>query len=456
MELDEQEIRVLSPTAILGYGFPLDSFQNGIAKKPHVIAVDAGSSDPGPYYLGSGHSFTDRGAVKRDLEVILTACCSAKIPLIVGSAGGAGANKHLNWCLEIIREIASAHDLNFKLAAIEAEIPKDELLRRFELGDIKELPPGQEIRREDLECSTAVVGQMGLEPFIEALTQGADVIVAGRSYDPSVFACYPIFKGYDPALALHMGKILECACIAATPGSGSDCMMGYLRKDHFCLEPMNEMRKCTTTSVAAHTLYEKSNPYLLPGPGGTLDLRETTFEQVGERIVKVSGSKFIQVRPYTIKIEGASLVGYRTVSIAGARDPIFIKQVNDIIQGVRERVKDNFKNLDGSYHLIFRLYGRNGVMNDLEPLKDSTSHELGIIIEAVAKSQEDANTICSFARSTLLHYGYPNRMSTAGNLAIPYSPSDLKAGEVYRFCVHHLVEVYDPKELFSLNFEQIS
>lgn len=56
-----------------------------------------------------------------------------------------------------------------------------------------------------------------------------------------------------------MGKILECAAIAALPGSGSDCMFGYLREDHFELK-LNPTRKCTTLSIAAHTLYEKEQP----------------------------------------------------------------------------------------------------------------------------------------------------------------------------------------------------
>ena len=68
-----KEIRVLSPTAILGYGFPEESFNEGMRRKPHVIAVDAGSTDPGPYYLGAGYSFTDRNAVKRDLSIMIPA-----------------------------------------------------------------------------------------------------------------------------------------------------------------------------------------------------------------------------------------------------------------------------------------------------------------------------------------------------------------------------------------------
>jgi len=76
-----------------------------------------------------------------------------------------------------------------------------------------------------VEESENIVAQMGVEPFIKLLEAGAQVIVAGRSYDPAVFAALPISLGYDPGLALHLGKILECAAIAATPGSGSDCAL---------------------------------------------------------------------------------------------------------------------------------------------------------------------------------------------------------------------------------------
>ena len=38
-----------------------------------------------------------------------------------------------------------------------------------------------------------------------------DVVIAGRAYDPAVFAALPILRGFDPALALHLGKVLECS-----------------------------------------------------------------------------------------------------------------------------------------------------------------------------------------------------------------------------------------------------
>ncbi|HCF81238.1 MAG TPA: 3-methylaspartate ammonia-lyase, partial [Porphyromonadaceae bacterium] len=121
-------------------------------------------------------------------------------------------------------------------------------------GNISPLYPAPEITGADVDESVHIVAQMGEEPFIEALENGANVILAGRSYDPSVFSALAIKNGFNKGLAIHLGKILECAAIAALPGSGSDCMFGYLHEDNFVLEPLSPLRKCTTLSVAAHTL----------------------------------------------------------------------------------------------------------------------------------------------------------------------------------------------------------
>ncbi|NLL43241.1 MAG: DUF1446 domain-containing protein [Firmicutes bacterium] len=442
------ELRILSPTAILGYGFPLSSFEVGLEREPHVIAVDAGSTDPGPYYLGSGDSFTQRSAVKRDLRYLIEAALDRKIPLIIGTAGGSGARPHVDWNLAIIDELLEELKRTARIAVIYSDIDREFLIEELQAGKVQSLGPAGELTAEDILASTNLVAQMGLEPIMQALEEGAEIILAGRAYDPTVFAALPVLKGYDMALSLHMGKILECAAIAANPGSGSDCLFGTLAGDHFVLEALSPERECTRISVAAHTLYEKSDPYSLPGPGGSLDLRETTFEQLPGGRVKVAGTKFVPTDAYFLKLEGASLIGYRTISIAGVRDPIMIGQIDEVIARVKERVADNFQELK-DYQLHVHCYGKNGVMGQLEPHPEP-AHELGLVIEAVARTQEIADTICSFARSTMLHYGYPGRKSTAGNLAFPYSPSDVSAGAVYKFNVYHLLEVDDPKSLFPI------
>ena len=56
-----------------------------MARLPQAIAVDAGSTDPGPYYLGSGNSFTNREAVKRDLALIIENAGALKTRTMVRS-----------------------------------------------------------------------------------------------------------------------------------------------------------------------------------------------------------------------------------------------------------------------------------------------------------------------------------------------------------------------------------
>ena len=83
--------KILSPTAILGYGFPDESFMLAMEESPDLLAVDAGSSDPGPHYLGAGKALTDRAVVKRDLRYMISGGVEHNIPVVIGSAGGSGA-----------------------------------------------------------------------------------------------------------------------------------------------------------------------------------------------------------------------------------------------------------------------------------------------------------------------------------------------------------------------------
>jgi len=437
----KDEFKILSPTAILGYGFPESSFLNAMKLEPDLIAVDAGSTDPGPYYLGAGVSFTDRLGVKRDLRYMLIHGVKNGIPVVIGTAGGSGAKPHMDWTEEIIREIAKEEGLSFKLGKIYSDIDKKIVINNFE--DEKLIPLGfpHKLTLEDIEETPYIVAQIGVEPFIELLKEGCDVILAGRAYDPACFAALPVMLGYDKGLSVHLGKILECAAIAASPGSGSDCAFGILKNDSFILKPLNNERIFTPQSVAAHSLYEKSDPVHLPGPGGRLNLENVEFIDIGNGQVMVKGSKYEKSEKYMIKLEGSKKVGYRTITIAGSHDPVMIEKIDSIIEKVKERVSILLEKERISGDIYFHVYGKNGVMGKLEPVNKAYSYEIGILIEAIAKTQAEANTICSLTRSTMLHYGYEGRISTAGNLAFPFSPSDIKAGEVYSFSIYHLMEI---------------
>ncbi|PTB47493.1 hypothetical protein M431DRAFT_488548 [Trichoderma harzianum CBS 226.95] len=68
------EFTILTPNAMLDYGYNSDHFWYGIEKyRPAAIIVDSGSTDGGPYKLGMKKTTCGRGSYVRDLEPILAA-----------------------------------------------------------------------------------------------------------------------------------------------------------------------------------------------------------------------------------------------------------------------------------------------------------------------------------------------------------------------------------------------
>ena len=356
---------------------------------------------------------------------------------------------------EIVRDLAAELGQNPRIARIYADMDRTRLKTGLAAGKVQQFDHPEALTAAAIDRSAHIVAQMGVEPIIQALKGGADIIIAGRAYDPAVFAALPILEGFDPALAFHMGKVLECGAYACEPSSAADGMLATLREDHFVLEPLSPEMRCTPVSVAAETMYEKESPVHFHFPGGMIDLSETRFEALSDREVRVSGTSFTKAETYTIKLEGAAHVGYRSLFTAGARDPIFIERLDEIIAKTHERLRERVNHPPEDYTFIVRVYGRDGVMGANEPVRDIASHEIGIVGEAVAKTQDIAHEIASYAHGVMLHYNYTGRKTTAGNLAFPYSPSDFDVGEVYEFNIYHLLELDDPNEVFSVKFETV-
>lgn len=234
-------------------------------------------------------------------------------------------------------------------------------------------------------------------------------------------------------------------------------MIATMRRDSFDLTPLGPEERCTPLSVASHTLYEKTRPDLLPGPGGVLNLERATYQQVSPKTCRVSGAEFI-TKPYQVKLEGVTFLGYRTIFIGGIRDPILISQIDDFLERVRKYTQDLFPDLDqsDSLRLIYHVYGKNGVMGPLEP-HESQPHELAILGEVVAPTQELSHTIANNARASILHFAYPGQMATSGNFASPLSPHEQKAGPVFKFSLYHLVDLQAGEEvsLFPIQFHNV-
>jgi len=188
-------------------------------------------------------------------------------------------------------------------------------------------------------------------------------------------------------------------------------------------------------------MYEQSSPFLIKEPGGSVDLTRSTFEQVSDRAVKVRNSKYTETDRKTLKLEGAKLAGYRTITVGKINDPETIGRIDTIFRDVKTFLKENLAEDHGSeeYTITLRKFG--DPLPGCEGAKVCCS--LGIIVDVVAKSQEIANYILSLARSKILHTDYPGRKCSAGNVAFTFSPSDIECGPVYTYAIYHLVEVDD-------------
>ena len=425
---------------MLGYGYSPVSLENALKQELDFIGVDAGSTDPGPYYLGSGKGFVKRLQVKRDLSLILKEAKSHGIPLIIGSAGGSGAKPHVDSVLEIMSEIVREQRFSLRTAVIYSDLSY-EFMKQAAAGHLFSCGGSPEFDPSDVENLCNPVAQFGTDPIIEALKTGADVIVSGRCCDTAVFAAYPIWKGFDPGLALHAAKIAECGALCARPVGANDSLVVEMHRDFFMVEPPNPLRTCTPDSVAAHSLYEQPDPNCFYEPEGKIDLSACTFEQVAPRKVKVSGSRLIPANEKTTKLEGTIKAGYRSITIAGLRDPSAIRHLDEIEKGVRTAVAEsaNFVK-EGEYSLRFLRYGVDAVTGPNEK-PSMLPREAGLVIEAIAPTQDQADALIGLARSKALHQGFPDRKATAGNLAFPFSPSDFSGGAVYEFALYHLTDL---------------
>lgn len=451
-----KEIRLIAATGGLGSGVDKVSLFKAVEQyTPHFIAADAGSTDAGPFALGSGMAAFTYEAVKTDLGLMIAAGQQAHIPVIIGSAGTAGADIQVDWMLGIAKEIAQEHNLNLKIAVIYSQQDKAYLTDMLSQNRIRPLDPAPHFDAATIERASRIVGMMGVEPLQAALAKSPDVVIAGRCSDSALYAALPIMHGIPEGLAWHVGKVLECGTLACeTMGKGT--MVARLREDEAIIIPVGNGLRCTPQSVAAHSFYENGDPYLHKESSGTLDLTHSVYEAYDATSVRITGSQFIRAQEATVKLEGAELIGYQTIMVGGVRDPFILKQfdswlarVKQLTLGAAERLLGD-KMARDEYSLNFHLYGRNGVMGALEPSLQSgvVPLEVGIVVEGTAPTQELATKLVVLARQPLLHTPIPEWSGAITGFACLHNPAHVERGAVYRFNVNHVVLPYKVEEMF--------
>ncbi|MDC3116837.1 DUF1446 domain-containing protein [Alphaproteobacteria bacterium] len=448
--------KVLVPSGVLGLGFDLKALDTGIKNKPDIIAIDGGSTDSGPFSLGSGTSKYSRAAVKAEWKSLMKARKKAKIPLIIGSCGTCGTDNMVDWMEEITIELAKELNQNLKIAKLYCEQQKDFIKINYKNNRISPLEPAPNLNLNLIDEMTHIVALAGAEQIHECFKTGADIVLAGRTTDTAIISALPLMKGADSGGSWHGAKIAECGALCSSnPTSG--VVLVEFDEIGFNVEAMNENAFCTPDTVAAHMLYENVDPFILLEPGGYMDVTHALYRSINRRKVRVEGATWHASKDYHVKLEGARIVGYQTSLLVLLRDNNYVQNVKQWTEKLSKFLKKEIKlrmKLDVSdYSLDFRHIGLNSTLGELEK-NVGNPVEVGVLCIVTSKRNKLSTEIAKLINPFLLHFPLTINEELP-TFAFPYSPVHSDRGCVYEFSLNHLLELNHPMDAFHIKVSEV-
>lgn len=440
---------ILIPAGALGIPYDKAALAKGLEAKPDLIAIDGGSTDSGPYYLGTGTSKYSRTATKADWAVLMAARAQANVPLLIGTAGTCGADSAVDWMLDITLEIARERGETLKIATLKSGQDKDQIITAFEAGRITPLEGAPDIYTALFEQATNIVALAGAEQIQATLATGADIIIAGRATDTAVIAALPLARGCHKGAAWHGAKIAECGALATTNPNSGVILMSF-DETGFTVTPLADDAAATPYTVSAHMLYENADPYILHEPGGYLDVRKARYTAVEERSVRVEGSLWQDTSPYTVKLEAARRAGFQTVSLVLVRDAHYSAHIHEWVEALHKSFASKAQqNGLADTALDLRVIGRNATLGPLETAS-TEGGEVAVLAVFTSPDQSSANEAAKLLNPDLLHLPLTLH-EPMPTFAFPFSPPEMDKGPVYEFCLHHILELDTPLAAFRLD-----
>ena len=443
---------ILVPAGALGIPYDREALKRGLEHKPDLIAIDGGSTDSGPFYLGTGNSKYSRAATKADWADLMAARNIAGVPLLIGTAGTSGADSAVDWMLDITLEIAKERGETLKIATLKSGQEKQATIKAYTEGAITPLEGAPDLDIQILEQTTNIVALAGTEQIEAALASGADIIIAGRATDTAIIAALPIARGCHKGAAWHGAKIAECGALAPTNPNSGVILMRF-DESGFTITPLAEDTTATPYTVSAHMLYENADPYILHEPGGWLDVREARYTALDEVSVRVEGSIWHNTKPYTVKLEAARRAGFQTVSFVLVRDAHYREHIDDWVTALSASFqKKAVRSGLSDTKLELRVIGRNATLGALEKL-DISAGEVGVMAIFTSPTQQQANEAAKLLNPDLLHLPLTPH-EPMPTFAFPFSPPEMDRGASYEFCLHHIMAIDDPLSAFRLEITE--
>ena len=444
-------VRVLIPSGALGLNYDKVALQRGIDARPDIIAIDGGSTDSGPSYLGRGVSKYARASTKVEWAGLMDARAQAGCPLVIGTAGTCGADAAVDWVLDITREIAAEQGRPLKIAVLRSQQDPDDMVRALAAGQITPLSNAPEISEQTIVRCSNIVALAGAEQIAAALETDADIIIAGRTTDTAIIAALPLMEGCDAGAAWHGAKIGECGALCATnPQSG--VILVDFDDAGFTVTPLADGAHASPHTVSAHMLYENSDPFILFEPGGHLDVTDAQYTALDDTSVRVTGSKWVPSDQYTVKLEGARPAGFQTVLMAILRDARYVAHAAEWAADIEAKCTAKTCERLGlsvqDFNIELRLMGQSASFGALES-RMTTPTEIGVVGIVTASTDALSMEIGKLLNPYMLHHPL-TADEEQPTFAFLFSPAEMPRGQTYEFALNHVLTLDDPMQAFAL------
>jgi hypothetical protein len=335
------------------------------------------------------------------MEAVLEACVARGTTIItnMGAANPRGA-------AEVIRRIAQEKGIRgLRIAAVSG----DDVLAQVKGSNLPLLE--QDGTVADLGDSVVSANAyIGTDAIVQSLNEGADIVVAGRVADPSLFLA-PLIHEFGWATddwdlmgkGTAVGHLLECAAHVtggyfSDPGfkdvpdlAGLGFPVAVVRDDgsfHVTKVPGSGGR-VTVATVTEQLLYEVHDPAGYPTPDVVADFSHAHLEQISDDAVSVTGITG-RPRPSDLKVSVGyvdSYIGAGEISYTGPNAAVRARQALDV---VRDRLAATHVATTESR---FDLIGINAVHRGAGTVSSGTPAEVRIRVVGRTASLREARRV---------------------------------------------------------------
>jgi hypothetical protein len=325
--------------------------------------------------------------------------CKSKGFKVVTNMGAANPTAAGAKVCEIARQL--------KLPRVKvAVVTGDDVLEQVKAGDYKAMENGQSIRAIDNKLVSANA-YLGVQPIVDALAAGADVVITGRTADPALFLA-PLIHEFGWAMddwqklgqGTLVGHLLECG---SQVSGGYFCDPGFkdvpnLARIGFPLAEVSADGTAVITKVDGsgglinsatckeQLLYEVHDPTAYFQPDVVADFSNVKVQELGSNRVRVSGASG-KKRPDTLKVTLGHMDGYIGEGEITYAGPGAVARATLAGEIVAERLKITGVPVE---ELRCDLIGINSLHQEKLSRTGQEPYEVRLRVAARTKTKEDA------------------------------------------------------------------